>query len=107
MSSSRNPKFKDSRERKKESSNLEKQRRRDVRIYLSDTEKDAFGGKEKKMLPSCKFPTVSQSKKQESAQTSNISHSQVKERKLLHTNLMQTEKKSSWDNGRGKKISTR
>lgn len=62
-----------------------------------------FRGKRKKMLQSCKFPTARRSKKQESAQTSNISHSQVEERKLLHTNLMQTETEPSWDNGRGKK----
>lgn len=96
------PKFKDSGEKEtKGSSNLEKQRHRDARVCLGDTETDAFWGKEKKMLQSCKFPTARRSKKQESAQTSNISHSQVEERKLLHTNLMQTETEPSWDNGRG------
>lgn len=54
----------------------------------------------KKELPSCKFPPARWSKKHESARTSNILDSQVEERKLLHTNLIQTEKKSSWDNGR-------
>lgn len=57
--------------------------------------------KKKKELPSCKFRTVRWSKKHKSARTSNILDSQVEERKLLHTNLIQTEKKSSWDNGGG------
>lgn len=47
-----------------------------------------------KKLPSCKFPAMRWSK---SAQTSNISDSQVEERKLLHTKHIQT-KKSPQDN---------
>lgn len=100
MSSLRNPKFKDSgggEERKQQPGETKASWCLDVPRWHRNR---CFRG-EKKELPSCKFPAARWSKKHESARTSNILDSQVEERKLLHTNLIQTEKKSSWDNGGG------